>query len=84
MLKTVLPYTGAGVSHAPSSCPICRTRWTTPAKAGAYRRRILDALPDEGAASRFLPLMTCYLTDETGPAMLEEGFVDGVWVAAKL
>ena len=83
MLKTVLPYTARVFARA-IIMPNLPDPVTTPAKAGAYRRRILDALPDEGAASRFLPLMTCYLTDETGPAMLEEGFVDGVWVAAKL
>ena len=83
MLRTVLPYTARVFARA-IVMPNLPDPVTTPAKAGAYRRRILDALPDEGAASRFLPLMTCYLTDETGPAMLEEGFVDGVWVAAKL
>lgn len=83
MLKTVLPYTARVFARA-IIMPNLPDPVTTPAKAGAYRRRILDALPDDGAASRFLPLMTCYLTDETGPAMLEEGFADGVWVAAKL
>ncbi|MDE0538013.1 MAG: dihydroorotase [Rhodospirillales bacterium] len=83
MLKTVLPYTARVFARA-IIMPNLPDPVTTPAKAGAYRRRILDALPDDGVASRFLPLMTCYLTDETGPAMLAEGFADGVWVAAKL
>lgn len=83
MLKTVLPFTARVFARA-IIMPNLPDPVTTPAKAGAYRRRILDALPDGGAASRFQPLMTCYLTDETGPAMLADGFADGIWVAAKL
>jgi len=52
---------------------------TTVAQAAAYRRRILGALP---AGTRFEPLMTLYLTDNTAPeeidAALASGFVHGV------
>jgi len=54
---------------------------TRAADAGAYRQRILAALP-EGAD--FTPLMTCYLTDKTDPDDLAAGFVDWVFTAAKL
>lgn len=33
----------------------------------AYKQRILDALPASGMASKFNPLMTLYLTDNTSP-----------------
>ena len=53
----------------------------TAAQAAAYRKQILDALP-EGAD--FTPLMVCYLTDATDPDDLAAGFADGVFTAAKL
>ncbi len=37
---------------------------TTVAQAGAYRQRVLEALP---AGSRFAPLMSLYLADRTAP-----------------
>lgn len=80
MLRLVAPYTARQFARAiimPNLAPPV----TTAEAAGAYRRRILDALP-EGAS--FLPLMTCYLTDETDAQALEEGFLDGVFTAAKL
>jgi dihydroorotase len=52
---------------------------TTTALAGAYRERILAALP---AGSRFEPLMTLYLTQATTPAEIDRartaGFIHGV------
>jgi len=52
---------------------------TTTALAGAYRERVLAALP---AGSRFEPLMTLYLTEATPPAEIDRaraaGFVHGV------
>jgi dihydroorotase len=47
----------------------------------AYRRRILDALPD---GSRFEPLMTLYLTDDTSPDEVGRARASGCVVAAKL
>jgi dihydroorotase len=52
---------------------------TTVAAAEAYRERIVAA-----AGAEFTPLMTCYLTDETNPDELANGFEGRVWVAAKL
>jgi dihydroorotase len=80
MLRAVAPHTARQFARAivmPNLAPPV----TTAAAAGAYRRRIVDALPEHGG---FLPLMTCYLTDETDPGALEEGFMDGVFTAAKL
>lgn len=54
---------------------------TKAAGAGAYRQRILSALP---AGTDFEPLMTCYLTDATDPDDLAEGFGEGAFTAAKL
>ena len=54
---------------------------TTSAAADAYRERIRSACPDD---LDFEPLMTAYLTDSTDPADLEQGFISGVFTAAKL
>ena len=52
---------------------------TTTELAGAYRQRILAALP---AASRFEPLLTLYLTDGTSPEEIDRagrcGFIHGI------
>ena len=61
MLKAVLPYTARHFGRAilmPNLVPPIRTTQ----EAIAYRERVLAALP---RGSRFQPLMTCYLTDET-------------------
>jgi dihydroorotase len=54
---------------------------TTAAMAADYRRRILAAAPKD---SGFLPLMTCYLTDNTDPGDLVAGHKMGIFTAAKL
>jgi len=51
------------------------------AAARAYRERILAVLP---AGLEFTPLMTCYLTDNTRPDDLVDGFRAGIFTAAKL
>ena len=53
----------------------------TTADAERYRRRAEAARP---AGSRFEPLMTCYLTDETDPDDVEHGFASGVFTGVKL
>ncbi|MEE2761800.1 MAG: dihydroorotase [Pseudomonadota bacterium] len=80
MLRRVVPHTARQFARAivmPNLAPPV----TTAVAAGAYRRRILEALPEN---SGFLPLMTCYLTDGTNPGALQDGFLDGVFAAAKL
>jgi dihydroorotase len=54
---------------------------TTTSMAAAYRDRIVAAVP---AGVAFTPLMTAYLTDDTDPDDLAQGFESGVLTAAKL
>ena len=78
MLERVAPYTARQFSRAivmPNLVPPI----TTVSAAEAYRERIVAA-----AGARFTPLMTCYLTDETAPDELANGFDGTVWIAAKL
>jgi len=80
MLKAVLPFTAAQFSRAiimPNLVPPV----TTTAMADAYRERIMAALP---AGSRFQPLMTLYMTDDTDPADVVSGYESGRIVAVKL
>ncbi|WP_101068911.1 dihydroorotase [Roseovarius salinarum] len=53
----------------------------TGADAAAYRDRIMAALP---AGSRFTPLMTLYLTEETDPADVVAAHESGLVTAVKL
>jgi dihydroorotase len=80
MLKAVLPATSRVFSRA-LIMPNLSPPVTTVADARAYRERIVLALP-RGAF--FMPLMTCYLTDDTNPDEVEFGFRQGVFLAAKL
>ncbi len=78
MLKLVAPFTARQFARAivmPNLLPPV----TQIGQAAAYRQRIWDA-----AGTHFRPLMTCYLTDESDGDVVEHGFNDDVWVAAKL
>jgi len=80
MLKAVLPFTARQFARAvvmPNLSPPVRTA----AQARAYRKRIQDALPK---GTRFTPLMTSYLTDNSDPEDLARGHAEGVFIAAKL
>ena len=80
MLKAVLPYTAKHFGRAilmPNLIPPVRTTQD----AIAYRKRVLAALPE---GSTFKPLMTCYLTDDTDPDDVEQGFKEGVFTGVKL
>jgi len=83
MLEAVLPFTARQFGRA-IVMPNLAAPVTTPAMAADYRRRILQALPDEKAAENFIPLMTCYLTDDTAVNDIQNGYADGVFAAAKL
>src|ERR1700689_4383752 len=80
MRKAVLPDSAKDFGRAvlmPNLVPpVCTTR-----DGVGYRARVEAALP---AGSRFTPLMTCYLTDETDPDDVERGFRDGVFIGVKL
>ena len=78
MLRLVAPFTARQFGRAivmPNLVPPV----TAIGAAAAYRERIWEA-----AGRDFQPLMTCYLTDETEPEVVESGFNDNVWIAAKL
>jgi dihydroorotase len=80
MLKAVLPFTAKNFGRAilmPNLIPPVRTT----ADCIAYRERVMAALP---AGSKFQPLMTCYLTDDTDPDDVERGFRDDVFAGVKL
>lgn len=80
MLKTVVPYTsqvfGRAIVMPNLAAPI-----TTVDAAHAYRKRILNAVPQ---GHNFTPLMTCYLTNSLSAQALVDGFAQGVFTAAKL
>ncbi|MFY7836185.1 MAG: dihydroorotase [Novosphingobium sp.] len=80
VLAGVAPYTARQFARA-IVMPNLSPPMTDVAGVAAYRDRILAALPQD---SDFTPLMTLYLTDSTDVAEVERGFVDGVFVAAKL
>ena len=80
MLKAVLPFTAAHFGRA-----ICMPNLVPPVvtakEAVAYHERVRAAIPE---GSKFQPLMTSYLTDNTDPNDIEAGFRDGVFTAVKL
>jgi dihydroorotase len=80
MLKAVVAPTARVFSRA-LVMPNLSPPVTTVADARSYRERIVLALPK---GSFFIPLMTCYLTDDTNPDELEFGFRQRIFVAAKL
>lgn len=77
-LASVLPHTARQFGRA-IVMPNLRPPVTTVEQAGAYRERILAALP---AGMAFEPLMTLYLTDNTPASEIakaaESGFVKAV------
>ena len=78
-LAAVLPHTARQFARA-IVMPNLRPPVTTVALAEAYRHRILAALPEN---SRFEPLMTLYLTDNTTPGEIELAKASGTVHAVK-
>jgi dihydroorotase len=77
MLKAVAGYTARQFARA-IVMPNLSPPVTTAAAAASYRDRITAAAPG------FIPLMTCYLTDDADPREIEYGHAAGVFTAAKL
>jgi dihydroorotase len=80
MMRAALPWTARHFGRAilmPNLLPPV----STTADGIAYRDRVMKALPE---GSRFQPLITCYLRDETDPDDVERGFREGVFTAVKL
>jgi dihydroorotase len=78
MLRLVAPFTARQFARAivmPNLVPPI----TAIGQAADYRERIKEA-----AGGLFLPLMTYYLTDESDAEVVDHGFNDDVWMAAKL
>ena len=80
MLHAVLPATARVFARA-IVMPNLKPAITTVEAALAYRKRIEAALPD---GVSFTPLMTVYLTDDLDPAVIQRGFQEGIFTAAKL
>ena len=80
MLNAVAGYTSAHFARAiimPNLVPpVIKTE-----DAVSYRERIVAALPE---GTSFNPLMTLYLTEQTDPADVRQGFASGAITAAKL
>ncbi|MCH8616551.1 dihydroorotase [Sphingomonas sp. SM33] len=78
MLRVVAPFTARQFARAivmPNLVPPI----TTLGAAVDYRERIWDA-----AGREFTPLLTYYLTDDADAEVIDHGFNDNVWTAAKL
>tara|TARA_E500000178_G_C17008531_1_gene749384 strand:- start:1320 stop:2375 length:1056 start_codon:yes stop_codon:yes gene_type:complete len=83
MMEAVLPYT-ARQFHRAIIMPNLVNPITTPRLADEYKKRILQSLEANTEYSKFMPLMTCYLTDETSGDIIAEGFKGEYFFAAKL
>jgi dihydroorotase len=80
MMRAVVPDTAAVFGRAivmPNLVPPV----VTTADAAAYRARIEAAIPE---GSGFTPLMTAYMTDNTDPDDIADGFERGVLTAVKV
>ncbi len=80
MLEAVAGYTARQFARA-IVMPNLSPPVTTAAAGAAYRERILAAVPD---GISFMPLITCYLTDNLDPDEIARGHGEGVFTAAKL
>jgi dihydroorotase len=78
-LAAVVPHTARVFGRA-MVMPNLQPPVVTVEAAGAYRARILAAMPP---ASQFTPLMTLYLTDNTPPAEIERAKASGFVHAVK-
>ncbi len=80
LMQSVLPDTARQFARA-IVMPNLRPPVTTTEQAQAYRARILAALP---AGAQFEPLMTLYLTDNTGAEEIKKAHAGGIVHAVKL
>jgi dihydroorotase len=79
-MASVLPHTAQQFARA-IVMPNLKPPVTTTEQAGAYRERILAALP---AGMQFEPLMVLYLTDNTPPEEIRKAKASGFVHAVKL
>ena len=81
MLETLLPFTAKRFGRAIAMPNLSPEPVVTTEQARAYRKRVLGAAKDFPS---FKPLMTLYLTDNSSPDDIENGFKEGVATAVKL
>ena len=80
VLKNIIQFTSEYFGRA-IVMPNTKNPITTINSAISYRKSIIEALPE---SSKFEPLMTIYLTDDTDKGELINGFKNNVFFAAKL
>ena len=80
VLKNIIHFTSEFFGRA-IVMPNTKTPITSVASATSYKNSIVEALQE---SSKFEPLMTMYLTDETDKGELINGFKNNVFFAAKL
>ena len=80
VLKNIIQFTSEYFGRA-IVMPNTKSPITSINSAISYKKSIVEALPE---SSKFEPLMTIYLTDETDKKELIKGFKDKVFFAAKL
>ena len=80
MLRMALPWTARAFGRA-IVMPNLDPPVTAGAQPAAYRDRIRRVLP---GGSGFEPLMTCFLTDETDPEDVAQGFAEQIVTAVKM
>ena len=80
VLKNIIHFTSNVFGRA-IIMPNTKTPITSVEGAISYKRSIVEVLPE---SSKFEPLMTIYLTDETDKEELINGFKNNVFFAAKL
>jgi len=80
VLKNIIRFTSEYFGRA-IVMPNTKSPITSINSAISYRKSIFEALPE---SSKFEPLMTIYLTDNTDEGELINGFKNNVFLAAKL
>jgi dihydroorotase len=80
MLAAALPFTAKTFGRA-IIMPNLERPVATSDQASAYRDRIRRIVPEDCS---FDPLMTCFLTNETEPDDVAQGFAEGVLTAVKM
>ena len=80
VLKNIIQFTSEYFGRA-IVMPNTKSPITSINSAISYRKSIVEALPE---SSKFEPLMTIYLTDDTDKGELINGFKNNVFFAAKL
>ncbi|MDD2914357.1 MAG: dihydroorotase [Gallionella sp.] len=83
LMQSVLPDSARQFARA-IVMPNLRPPVTTTEQAHAYRSRILAALPTGEQFEQFEPLMTLYLTDNTGAEEIRKAKASGIVHAVKL